>query len=428
MPWVAKRIYRFIPDFIGQQGGKEMVAPLIDSWIDRLKNSRTTVDEKTELLIEDLFETLKQIKPCGDDNRRELWLKADRGTIDDFGDFDEWLDEELVDDYQEFEEWWKADYPDETSWYHLISIEREDYRTVFLGRKQIYESWVPDADRSFGLDLSDLFQWIIEAVQKCILQMQDGVYNKNVQRNLDIRERTGTISRKDFWDIFSDDRRAYYESITESEIEGFLNLISEQKGQEPAGDYQKGMTSGMFYSYCSEGYIANSYNNIEAYTPKELYYRYADGRDEGLAKIDEESGDDFDIWYHDKDRYGGHPWEVCRGGNSTHIDLRILESDKGYYLGLKGKSMSRSVETIKFYIALRGIGVATYLFDSEEITARLLQKDLIGIVPRGIMPVYCESLFPEDTILDFINLPLEKTDEVAAKVNWQREVEQFLDE
>lgn len=42
-------------------------------------------------------------------------------------------------------------------------------------------------------------------------------------------------------------------------------------------------------------------------------------------------------------------WEVCRGGNSTHVGLYVHHNENGYYLAVAGKSWSRSIEAIKFY-------------------------------------------------------------------------------
>lgn len=35
----------------------------------------------------------------------------------------------------------------------------------------------------------------------------------------------------------------------------------------------------------------------------------------------------------------------------------------------------------------------------------LTGKDYIGIVPEGIIPCYCSSMFPGEKIIDFMNLP-----------------------
>jgi len=149
-----------------------------------------------------------------------------------------------------------------------------------------------------------------------------------------------------------------------------------------------------------------------------LYVKHADGRDDGLLKLDEDSAEAFLDWYHDQKNRGGHPWEVCRGGNSTHISLYAIQDDEGWYMSLAGSSYGRSVETIKFYLALAKQSIPISLRDSAGIVARLTEDDYIGIVPKGTIPRYCGGLFPDTKMLDFMNLPDDDTDKVISAVEW----------
>ena len=146
-------------------------------------------------------------------------------------------------------------------------------------------------------------------------------------------------------------------------------------------------------------------------------------RDRNIDSVEE-----FEAWYHDRHRSGGHPWEVCRGGNSTHIDLYVRHSEHGYSLSVRGKAWTRSIEAIKFYNALRAEGVAVYLHDAKGITDRLLGRDRLGIVPEHVIPAYCEAWFPGMDILDFMNLPYEKDEYemMLPKITWLEEQEQKL--
>lgn len=188
------------------------------------------------------------------------------------------------------------------------------------------------------------------------------------------------------------------------------------------------MTAGRFYEYCAIGYKANQYENLEGLTAKEQYYKKADGRDEGLAELNIDSAEEFEAWYHDRHRGGGHPWEVCRGGNSTHIDLYVRHNEHGFFLYVRGKAWTRSIEAIKFYNALRAEGVAVYLHDAKGITDRLLGRDRLGIVPEHVIPAYCEAWFPGMDILDFMNLPYEQDEYelMLPKITWLEEQEQKL--
>ena len=157
-------------------------------------------------------------------------------------------------------------------------------------------------------------------------------------------------------------------------------------------------------------------------SPKELYEKYADGRDEGLMDIDEDSPEAFRNWYEHRER-GGHPWEVCRGGNSTHVSLYVCKTDRGFFFAVAGSSWGRSNETINFYLALHRAGMPVIIDEGNMLADRITGKDKIGIVPQGVFPRYCSHYFPGEQILDFMNLPEEKHDEFAARCVWRDESE-----
>jgi len=64
-----------------------LYAPEIDSLIQRASGSADALDEATIAQVMILLKKLKVVKVCGDDERRELWLHAQRGNIDDFGSY-----------------------------------------------------------------------------------------------------------------------------------------------------------------------------------------------------------------------------------------------------------------------------------------------------------------------------------------------------
>ena len=48
-----------------------------------------------------------------------------------------------------------------------------------------------------------------------------------------------------------------------------------------------------------------------------------------------------------------------------------------------------------------------------------MESEKIGIVPDGVFPDYCGSWFPDEHIIDFMNLPYEETERIAAFATWQ---------
>ncbi len=130
------------------------------------------------------------------------------------------------------------------------------------------------------------------------------------------------------------------------------------------------MTSVLFFRCCQMGYAANHYEGSDTLSPKELYRKYADMRDEGLLDIDENSPKAFAHWLKHRPG-GGHPWEVCRGGNSTHVSLFVRKEDAGFYFDVAGKSWGRSIETIKFFLAIHYEEARSELFNHFKTIAGL---------------------------------------------------------
>ena len=175
-----------------------------------------------------------------------------------------------------------------------------------------------------------------------------------------------------------------------------------------------------FFRFCAMGYAENNYDGCGK-TPKEQYYLHADGRDDGLQDIDADSPEAFHAWFHDRDRCGGHPWEVCRGGNSTHVDLRVMEDARGYFLYLAGAAWNRTIETVKFYLALTRANIPVYLAEAKMLADRLAEEEKIGIVPEGVLPAYCGSWFPNEHIIDYMNLPSEDREKFLPFCTWYEE-------
>jgi len=136
----------------------------------------------------------------------------------------------------------------------------------------------------------------------------------------------------------------------------------------------------------------------------EMYERLADGRHEGLIELPLDSLDAFDNWYHSS-RGGGHPWEIFRGGNTTHIDLGVTKKAKGWSIFLGGSSTSRMAEKIRIALALVKEGLPVEIHDAEELRSRLLGMDNLGIIPKFIINHRASQNFEkEDRVFDCAHL------------------------
>lgn len=378
-------------------------------------------DEKSLVLLDDFFKLIEQIAPISENGTRSVWLTAPRGTFDDFGNIDQMIDCGEFNSKEEALEEWKWMYPDETAWYELTTAEDRNtgYRVIYLCHRCAILQDNRRETSGYDLEISEFVQWLIDATKDCIQKLHEGTYNDFVENNLPPQHRTGTIKRKDFWDVWPSHREDFFKDISSEDVNEFIKLATEQPENKPISSIRiKSLTANDFFSFCAMGYAENNYSDCDK-TPKEQYYLHADGRDEGLREIDENSTEAFDNWLNNREHHGGHPWEICRGGNSTHIDLMVSKDDDGYFLYLAGSAWTRTIETAKFYLVLSRAGFPVFLRDAHLLAERLAETELIGIVPEGVMPAYCADWFPDENIIDFINLPYEDTEQFLPFCHWK---------
>ena len=406
---------------------EKLYAPQIDNFIDWLGdknrggfNDNYTFTEMSYKLIDKFFDLLKRISPVSENGCRELWFCVERGTIEDFGDYEDMYKTGEVESYEGFEQLWKDFYPKEKKWYYVEAVHDEeiDYKAVMLNHKLVIVV-DPRAEKGFEYNIDIFANWLYEETEKCINRMNNGTYMNFIRANLPLEHRTGTITQKNLWDIYPDSKKEFFEGLSDKDIDDFIAAVTKQEEKpEKITDRLHSITVNDFYGYCSIGYSAMGYD-IGSMTPKEQYFRFADGRDGGLSEINENSSEEFVKWLNGSEWHGSHPWEVCRGGNSTHISLYVYCDNCGFYLGLAGSSYSRSTETIKFYLALFRRGIPVVIYDGKKLTERVMGTEKIGVVPQGITPKYCHSYFPGEDIISFINLPYDNTEKVAQKCVWQ---------
>ena len=103
------------------------------------------------------------------------------------------------------------------------------------------------------------------------------------------------------------------------------------------------------------------------------------------------------------------------------IDLQVVEDARGYFLFLAGDAWNRTIETVKFYLALTRANIPVYLAKAHLLADRLAEKEKIGIVPEGVFPSYCESWFPGENIIDYMNLPDEDREKFLPYCTWYEE-------
>ena len=106
----------------------------------------------------------------------------------------------------------------------------------------------------------------------------------------------------------------------------------------------------------------------------------------------------------------------CRRQSRLHIHIGRAKSAEDTRFasasGLTSKTDSAQIHDVKN-------AYPVYIYNAKELVDRFNETEKIGVVPKGVTPCYCSLWFPKENIISFMNLPYEKTDEVAAHCVWQ---------
>ena len=404
---------------------KQLKAPRVDHylwWLGDIKyhhyDNAVAYDEKSYALLDELFELLKKIKP-EKESVWKLWLRADRGTIEDFGDYEEMLDCGEVENYEDFEERWKTEYPDEVEWYEFQAVNNEEinYRAIIVHHRFVIELDGRKPKGGYEHNICEFSQWLLDATKEVVAELEAGTYNDRLQSELPVGHRTGTLLRKYEMEIWPHVKEEIIGDLTEADLQEFIACAEEELTDKSR--LLKQMTANDFFRFCAMGYTANNYDGCDK-SPKEQYLLHADGRDEGLRDIDPDSPEAYAEWYHHRQR-GGHPWEVCRGGNSTHVALYVYDEEDGWSLNIAGSAWTRCREAMKFFLTLYRAGLPVTIRQAPLLKARVRGEEKVGVVPQGVIPAYCHERFPGEDVFDFMNLPYDQLDRdwIAAHCVWQ---------
>ena len=406
-----------------------LFAPEVDNVIENIKWETAPINSDIYQNLKNIYSVFSCVKPVGDDELRETWLEIERGPIEAFGNFEEFQESGEVETMNDFEQLWIEYYPDETKWYKFQTAKYEDNLYFYFGGKllwtvQLNKFREEDAKTGWNFEYYERFAgWLLEKItdETNKLKKDEDAYNAYIQHNLAWSKRLGKICRKDFWEIMGTETIRPDLKLGPGLIEKLKMAVAHAK--ENQFPLLPEMTANLYFRVCEIGYDANGYfkSSAETLSPRDKYLSFADGRNAGLRDVDGDSPEAFNEWYNSGSRTGAHPWEICRGGNSTHISLYVLNKNGKWIFDLAGSSIVRVEETVRMAVAFYENKIPFELRDAVEIVRMVTGEDFIGIVPDTVFPRYCHSLFPdEDRIIDFMNLGSDKeiVPAVVEKAQW----------
>ncbi len=360
-------------------------------------------DREVKEKINTLYNLFDMIKPLGDDEYKVIYFSAQKGSIKDYGDYQDLKATGVVKNYKEFRNMFNEDYPDKEYWYEMVSSRYKNYRTISINSELVINADMDKEGWTFqNGQLQELLDFLIVKVKDVIERLKDGTYNEYIKENYSYKNKFGVIKRKDYWDLFPELKTDLLGAISQEEIDYFIDNAS-----DTIENRIKEMTSSKYFECVAMAYKDIGYE-IGNLSSKELYLKYADGRDEGLSEIKEDSSEEFAKWYSDRTRTGGHPWEIIRGHSFARVNLQVVKDEVGYYLTIDGSKLLRKVQVARIFNILHKNNIPIRVYDAEVLKEAFKGEDDIGIVPFWVIPFMCGGYFEKYNPQEFTHMDDKK--------------------
>lgn len=424
--------------------------PMIEDlgfYIGRDINNFTT---KSYELIDKIYEAMQCIKEVGRDEEKIIYVRYERCDFNLYKKFYK-LKLKSKKEHKDEYDYFMNEYYVEYDWIKLAIYRYEAYKTIIFNNDLIISVDPLEKRKGFEFDISTFLQDLYEKILFSISLIREGTYYQKLCSEISYRQKTGIIKLDDLFKLNDGWKKEYFKFLSQDDINVFMKNINNQieytniikkEAFKYKSDFEKyhqelnkeydyisridKMTAQDYYNICKLCYKSINLESSNELSSKDLFYKYADGRDCGLKDIDLNSCEAFEEWVKIAN---DHACQIRGGSTTSRIDLWVAKDEKGYYLVLSGKYLWISNETIKFYIELIKNNIPVFLFDAEVIRDRLIGNGIVGIVPYKIFPRYCQSLFGID-VCDFMHLPYhpQNYNEYLKYIEWQDVDNTFLKE
>lgn len=370
------------------------------------------LDKNSKKIFDEIFDLIAPIKPLNDNNYRELWLTAERGTRTEINKF---LDKEDRYTKEEFNQC----YPNMLSWYKFGSIDVNGFRIIQLRSLKfiVEEGKFVEIE---GYNYTEILSWLKSAIEDALTYLREGTYNQRVEEELPYELRYGVMLRKDYWRELPEIKREVLKGISEEDIERFLNYAeSEGNNYVPSGRISS-MTFNKYFDIAYCAYKMAGWIDDEE-SPEKHFFRHCEDFGGGVIyHLNYASVEEFEHYYKvESHNYGGHPWGIVRGSSRSRIMLYPRKMDDGYYFEFTGNPNWSIFEIVKLYLGLKDNNVPVVLLNKDEIFAYLREEDYVGFVPETDIPVYCQLKFKHHKVDDFRHYNPEIHSKILNKIEWQ---------
>ena len=246
---------------------EKVAAPTIDK-IRYFNHDAVIVDDKTTRVLDEIFDYLKDNikydeKDGEEDYYFEFYYQSRRGEIEDFESFEDCVEYYEISTVEEYQNLWKREYPEENYWYHFefrkVIYDNKKYYIIAINNRIILNVDPLNA-RGWKENRTNPVNVVYDVVKDLIEFARNTDYNEYVKENLDYEFREGILLLKDYWEIEPDEKKKYFDELTNIDINDFIKKVNNQNVDDLV--LIKDMTANKYYEICKIAYNAiRTYNN-----------------------------------------------------------------------------------------------------------------------------------------------------------------------
>ena len=379
-------------------------------------------------LFDEMFALAKVIEPSDwyrGGNDRSFWIWTDKGSYDEFVrnykdhfthiTLNKYFNvEEGELDYEEMKAGWPLYFPDDKVWFHIYLSDFEGHRTLYIDNERYFASDTLDISRE-QIDVSPLFNWIIDEERKVIKMIEEGTYTHFLEKNLSYHHRSGYTDMATYWKYVPEQRERLFGKINPLELDEFLAWDAEKDcGLEQ-------MSSKDYFEICNGLYdllgLKDKYpvhrKDNGPMTSKEYYMAYAAMYEsvKSFLELDETSYKAFKNFV-ENGHTEHHTWEVCLNPNihlypelindrffiSLSFDHKVDDYDKLIHLCLEMKKKGfpimkpKKIEERMGGKRLISIQPQKARFDHREASSQRLNIEEHGFLPKGNQDAFVKEI------------------------------------
>lgn len=250
----------------------------------------------------------------------------------------------------------------------------------------------------FSLFADWLFHQISREISAALAEPER--YGQSLAKRIPLTERFVRVQRNQLWEALPDLEHYIIDEMTPSDRQEFQDIACNLKAEVVRSKLPiSGFSAAQYFRCCALCFDAAGLGDDDrGLSARDRYRKHADGRHGGVLNLPEEPPDAFLKWLASPEWQGTHPWEIRRGGNSTHISLSAFPEGGGVRLALAGSATTRAAETMKMALALWRADIQFILHDADLHLLRVKGEDWIGLYPDsyGLSGRY---FFPTDVVI-----------------------------